>query len=152
MKIMWGISGAGHLLKESIDVLAKLSEKHELTIIFSNAGLEVVKKYGYYRKIEKIISKNDANRIVFDSDEKYSYPLSGKLTYDKYDLIVISPTTANSVAKIVNGIADIIISFFLISSNDFAILIFSFSNFCFSILSNPKTVTLLFSLFNFLDK
>ena len=110
MKIMWGISGAGHLLKESIDVLAKLSEKHELTIIFSNAGLEVVKKYGYYRKIEKIISKNDANRIVFDSDEKYSYPLSGKLTYDKYDLIVISPTTANSVAKIVNGIADTLIT------------------------------------------
>ena len=43
MKIMWGITGAGHLLNESITVLNKLSKKHELTVIFSNAGLEVVK-------------------------------------------------------------------------------------------------------------
>lgn len=107
---MWGITGAGHLLKESITVLNKLSKKHELTIIFSNAGLEVVKKYGYYRKIEKIIASNENNKVVFDGDEKYSYPLSGKLTYDMYDLIIISPTTANSVAKIVNGIADTLVT------------------------------------------
>ena len=110
MKIMWGITGAGHLLKESIDVLDKLSKKHEMTIIFSNAGLEVVKKYGYYRKIEKIMTRNKNNKMVFDCDEKYSYPLSGKLTYDMYDLIIISPTTANSVAKIVNGIADTLVT------------------------------------------
>ncbi len=110
MKIIWGITGAGHMLKESINVLNKLSKKHELTIIFSNAGLEVVKKYGYYKKIEKIISKNRNNKLVFDSDQRYSYPFSGKLTYDKYDLIVVSPTTANSVAKIVNGIADTLIT------------------------------------------
>lgn len=110
MKIMWAVTGAGHLLNESIDVLNKVSEKHELTIIFSNAGLEVVKKYGYYRKIEKIVEKNENNKMVFDGDEKYSYPLSGKLTYEKYDLIIISPTTANTVAKIVNGIADTLVT------------------------------------------
>ncbi len=110
MRIMWGITGAGHLLKESINVLKELSKKHELTIIFSNAGLEVVKKYGYYKKIEQIISKNPNNKMVFDDDEKYSYPLSGKLTYKKYDLIIISPTTANSVAKIVHGISDNLIT------------------------------------------
>ena len=91
MKIMWGITGAGHLLNESITVLNKLSKKHELTVIFSNAGLEVVKLYGYYKKIEQIISKNPNNKMVFEDDEKYAYPLSGKLTYEKYDLIVISP-------------------------------------------------------------
>lgn len=110
MKIMWGITGAGHLLNESITVLNKLSKKHELTVIFSNAGLEVVKLYGYYKKIEQIISKNPNNKMVFEDDEKYAYPLSGKLTYEKYDLIVISPTTANTVAKIVNGIADNLIT------------------------------------------
>ena len=110
MKIMWGITGAGHLLKESIEVLNKLSKKHEITIIFSNAGLEVVKLYGYYKKIERIISKNPNNQIVFEDDEKYAYPISGKLTYEKYDLIIISPTTANTVAKTVNGIADNLIT------------------------------------------
>lgn len=107
---MWGITGAGHLLKESIDVLEQLSKKHDLTIIFSNAGLEVVKLYGYYKKIERIISRNPNNSIVLEDDEKYSYPLSGKLTYNKYDLIIISPATANSVAKIVHGIADNLIT------------------------------------------
>lgn len=110
MKIMWGITGAGHLLTESITIMNKLSKKHELTVIFSNAGLEVVKLYGYYKKIEQIISKNPHNKIVFENDEKYAYPLSGKLTYEKYDLIIISPTTANTVAKIVNGIADNLIT------------------------------------------
>lgn len=110
MKIMWGITGAGHLLTESITIMNKLSKKHELTVIFSNAGLEVVKLYGYYKKIEQIISKNPNNKMVFEDDEKYAYPLSGKLTYEKYDLIIISPTTANTVAKIVNGIADNLIT------------------------------------------
>jgi dihydromethanopterin reductase (acceptor) len=110
MKIMWGITGAGHLLKESIDVLSKINKKHEITVIFSNAGLEVVKKYGFYKKIEKIISKNSANKMVFEDDEKYSYALSGKLTYDKYDMIIISPTTANTTAKIVHGIADTLVT------------------------------------------
>ena len=110
MKIMWGITGAGHLLKESINVLNKLSKKHEITIIFSNAGLEVVKLYGYYKKIEKIIKQNPNNRLILEDDQKYSYPLSGKLTHQKYDLIIISPTTANTTAKIVHGIADTLIT------------------------------------------
>lgn len=110
MRIMWGITGAGHLLKESINVLTKISKKHDITIIFSNAGLEVVKMYGYFKKIEKIVERNKNNCIVFEDDEKYSYPLSGKLTHEKYDLIIISPTTANTTAKIVHGIADTLIT------------------------------------------
>ena len=110
MKILWAITGAGHLLKESIDVLNELSKKHELNIVFSNAGLEVVKMYGYYRKIEKIIGKNPKNQLIREEDEKYSYPISGKLTYYKYDLIIISPTTANTTAKIVHGIADTLVT------------------------------------------
>ena len=107
---MWAITGAGHLLEDSIKVLEKLSKKHELTIIFSNAGLEVVKFYGFYKKIKKIKNGNKNNTIIIDDDEKYSYPLSGKLTYNKYDLIIISPTTANTTAKIVHGIADTLVT------------------------------------------
>ena len=110
MKIMWAITGAGHLLEESINVLEQLSKKHELTIIFSNAGLEVVNLYGFYKKIERIEKENENNMIIFDDDEKYSYPLSGKLTYNRYDLIIISPTTANTTAKIVHGIADTLVT------------------------------------------
>lgn len=110
MKIMWAITGAGHLLNESINTLEKLSKKHEITIIFSNAGREVVEMYGYSKKIKRILKQNRKNSIVYEDDEKYSYPLSGKLTYNKYDLIVISPTTANTTAKIVHGIADTLVT------------------------------------------
>lgn len=110
MKILWAITGAGHLLDESINVLDKISDKHIVTIIFSNAGLEVIQKYGYLQKIRTIITKNEENMIVKEEEEKYSYPLSGKITHDKYDYIIISPTTANTTAKIVHGIADTLVT------------------------------------------
>lgn len=110
MKILWAITGAGHLLKESIHVIDELSQKHEITIALSNAGLEVVKKYGYMTQLEEIRDKKPENMIVCDEDEKYSYPLSGKITHEKYDLIIVSPTTANTTAKIVHAIADTLVT------------------------------------------
>ncbi|WP_455645754.1 flavoprotein [Methanosphaera sp.] len=109
MKIIWAITGAGHLLKESIEVLEKISKKHEITIITSKAGQEVLQLYGYNNKIKKILEK-PGNTYITDAEQQYSYPLSGKLTHEKYDLIVISPTTANTTAKIVHGIADTLIT------------------------------------------
>ena len=110
MKIVWGITGAGDLLKESIRELEKISENNEITLIFSKSGREVVQLYGYNNWILEIISKNPNNKIVYDEDEAYSYPFSGKLTHQKYDLIIIAPTTANTVAKIVHGIADTLVT------------------------------------------
>lgn len=110
MRILWAITGAGHLLKESIDVLEKLSYKHELTIIYSRAGGEVLKLYGYDKNIEEIMDINPDNKMIKEEEQKYSYPFSGKLTHDKYDLIVISPATANTTAKIVHGIADTLVT------------------------------------------
>ena len=110
MKIIWGITGAGDLLKESIRELEKISKYNEITIIFSNSGREVVQLYGYNNWLNEIISKNPNNKIVYDEDEAYSYPFSGKLTHQKYDLIIIAPTTANTVAKIVHGIADTLVT------------------------------------------
>lgn len=110
MKIMWAITGAGHLLKESIDVLDKIAEEHLITIILSNAGVEVIEKYGYLNKLKSIESKNEFNSIITEESQKYSYPLSGKITHEKYDLIIVSPTTANTTAKIVHGIADTLVT------------------------------------------
>ncbi|OED30005.1 flavoprotein [Methanosphaera sp. WGK6] len=109
MKIIWAITGAGHLLKESIDVLEKISKKHEITLITSKAGKEVLQLYGYNNKIKKIL-ENPHHHYITDEQQQYSYPLSGKLTHEKYDLIIISPTTANTTAKIVHGIADTLIT------------------------------------------
>ena len=110
MKILWAITGAGHLLDESLKVLDSISQKHEITIALSNAAIEVIQAYGYKSRLESIIKNNPKNELIIDENQRYSYPLSGKLTHRKYDLIIVSPTTANSVAKIVHGIADTLVT------------------------------------------
>lgn len=110
MKIMWAITGAGHLLKESINVLEQLSQDNQITIVTTNAATEVLKLYGYNKNINKILEKNKNNQLITEKQQQYSYPLSGKLTHKKYDIIIISPTTANTTAKIVHAIADTLVT------------------------------------------
>ncbi len=111
MNIVWGITGAGHLLRESLEILDEITNKNNnVTIILSKAGLEVIQNYGYNKKLENIIKKDPKNSIITDEEQQYSYPFSGKLTHNKYDMIIISPTTANTTAKIVNGIADTLVT------------------------------------------
>ncbi|MCD7781170.1 MAG: 4Fe-4S binding protein [Methanosphaera sp.] len=110
MRIIWAITGAGHLLNESIDVLDKISYKHEITLTLSRAACEVIQVYGLRSRIETILKRNSNNKCIKDNDEAYSYPFSGKLTHNKYNLIIVSPTTANTTAKIVHGIADTLIT------------------------------------------
>jgi dihydromethanopterin reductase (acceptor) len=38
MRIAWCITGAGHLLQESVNVLVELSKKHDVTVLLSGAG------------------------------------------------------------------------------------------------------------------
>ena len=106
MKILWAITGAGHLLKESIDVLEKISVKHEITLTYTPAAKEVIELYGLDKNIKEILSNNPKNKIITEEEQRFSYPFSGKITHHKYDLVVISPLTANTTAKIVCGIAD----------------------------------------------
>ena len=110
MNIIWAITGAGHLLKESMEILDAISNKHNITLALSKAGEEVITLYGLNKKMKKIINKKTSNSIVQEDEQKYSYPFSGKITHEKYDLIIIAPATANTTAKIVHGIADTLVT------------------------------------------
>ena len=110
MKIIWAITGAGHLLRESIEVLEKLSQKHQITITTTNAAQEVLQLYGQNTKIQEILEKNPENQLITEKEQQHSYPFAGKITHTKYDLIILSPTTANTTAKIVTAIADNLIT------------------------------------------
>ncbi len=48
--------------------------------------------------------------LATDSNQKFSYPITGRLSLGKYDLLIVSPATANTVAKIVSGIADTLVT------------------------------------------
>ena len=93
MRIAFAFTGAGHLLRESVQLAEKLAGEHEVTIFLSGAAEEVLKMYGLYERVEK-----------------FSYPITGRLSLGKYDLTIVSPATANTVSKIVYGIADTLVT------------------------------------------
>jgi dihydromethanopterin reductase (acceptor) len=105
MNILWAITGAGHFLEESIEFMKSVAKEHKITIAFSNAGLEVVKMYGFFEEIKKI-SKD----IVLEKDQGASAPFVGKVTKGEYSFLLVAPCTANTIAKIAHGIADTLIT------------------------------------------
>ncbi len=109
MRIAWAITGAGHLLEESVEILEKISQKHEVTVFLSGAGQDVLKMYGLYNKITNITGGR-YKELATDQEQKYGYPITGRLSLGKYDLLIVSPTTANTVAKIVYGISDTLVT------------------------------------------
>lgn len=109
MRIGWAITGAGHLLKESIKILEELAIDHEVTVFLSNAGEEVLKMYGLYERVTNITG-GYYRELAIDNDQKFSYPISGRFSLGKYDLLILSPATSNTVAKIVHGISDSLVT------------------------------------------
>lgn len=94
-KIAWGITGAGHFLRESLDIATALPG---VELFASDAGAEVLKVYG--------IAPPSPPRI----DKSASTLACRAFAAGKYDLLVIAPATANSVAKFVHGISDTMIT------------------------------------------
>lgn len=109
MRIVFAFTGAGHLLNESVHVVEKLAENHEVTVFISGAAEEVLKMYGLYDRVVKLTG-GKYRELATDSNQKFSYPITGRLSLGKYDLLIVSPATANTVAKIVSGIADTLVT------------------------------------------
>ncbi|WP_066971426.1 dihydromethanopterin reductase (acceptor) [Methanobrevibacter filiformis] len=109
MRVGWAITGAGHLLDESVEILEKIAKNNKVTVFLSNAGEEVLKMYGLYERVTGLTG-GYYNELVLDSDQRFSYPISGRLSLGKYDLLIVSPATSNTVAKIVHGISDTLIT------------------------------------------
>ena len=104
-KLMWGITGTGYLLKESIDLMRDLIEKHdvEITVMLSKEGAVVVKWYKQWNYLNEVIEKV---KIEITANNPF---LAGPLQIGKYDMFLVCPVSANTVAKIVYGIADALI-------------------------------------------
>ena len=70
MRIGWAITGAGHLLKESVEAMEELSNHHDITVFLSNAAEEVLKMYGLYERVVSITGgrykelATDSNKII----------------------------------------------------------------------------------------
>lgn len=105
-KILWGITGSGYLIKESIDLMKELKENPniDITVILSKEGAVVVKWYRQWLYLKEIIEK-----IAIEKTPNNPF-YAGPLQIGKYDLFITCPVSANSVAKIAYGISDTLIT------------------------------------------
>ena len=109
MRIAWAFTGAGHLLLESVEELEKLAREHKVTIMISRAAEEVLKMYGLFERVKQL-EGGYYRELILERDEGFSFPITGRLSLGRYDLLIVSPATANTVAKIVHGIADTLVT------------------------------------------
>ena len=104
--IIWGITGTGYLLDECIDLMKELQEDPDvdLTVILSKEGAAVVKWYRKWLALTKAVQKVKVEKTP-------NIPFyAGPLQIGKYDMFLVCPVSSNSVAKIVYGIADTLIT------------------------------------------
>ena len=106
LKIMWGITGTGYLLEESITLMRELQENYDLdiTVMLSEEGAVVVKWYKQWDYLNDVVS-----RVKVEKTPNNPF-LAGPLQIGKYDFLLVAPVSANSVAKIVYGIADTLVT------------------------------------------
>ena len=113
IKLAWGITGAGHFLRESFDALKKLKEADpymKVTAFVSRAGEEVIRMYGLEDDLSFISTGSYLEEIFFESEQGASVPKTGRLLLGKYDLLIVSPATSNTTAKLAYGIADTLVT------------------------------------------
>lgn len=105
-KLIWGITGTGYLIKESIDLMKKLLENYdiEITVMLSKEGAVVVRWYKQWDYLNEVI-----NKVKIEKTPNNPF-LAGPLQTGQYNLFIVCPVSANSVAKIVYGIADSLIT------------------------------------------
>ena len=103
---MWGITGTGYLLDECIDLMKEIQNEHDvdLTVILTKEGAAVVKWYKKWLNLTEAVK-----RVKVEKTPNIPF-YAGPLQLGKYDLFLVCPVSANSVAKIVHGIADTLIT------------------------------------------
>ncbi len=111
LRIAWGITGAGHYLQESVKIIERLVYEFKIsTIVYiSRAGREVLRMYGIHDEFLEKLKFSKFCDVVFEEEEGHSYPRTGKVYID-VNLVVVSPTTFNTLAKIANGICDTLVT------------------------------------------
>ena len=100
-RIAWCITGSGHYLKESIDLMLTLEN---VDLYLSKAGEEVLKWDNYDLSIFK------KNKIKIFKDVTASASPVSLLYESVYKLVVISPATSNTIALMAQGVSNTLVT------------------------------------------
>lgn len=99
-RIAWAMTGAGHALRECVDLLLNCENSD---LFLSRAAREVLVMYGLYERIE-------SSRLNICRDDAESTPTACRFAGGAYSVLVVAPATSNSVAKFVHGISDTLVT------------------------------------------
>jgi archaeoflavoprotein AfpA len=107
-RVAWGITGSGDRLTETIEEMKRLQKRYQskarITIYPSKAGDQVLKFYGLFRSMKESFDK-------IRTEVNSNVPtLAVQLQSGKIEFLLIAPATSNTVAKLVNGIADTLLT------------------------------------------
>lgn len=105
-RIAWGITGSGDQMIETYSILVDIKNRTgvEAMVFLSKEGETVMKWYHLWDKIQ-----NDFPNFKVDAGPNSPF-IAGPLQMGYYDFLLIAPATANTVAKIVYGIADTLVT------------------------------------------
>ena len=109
-RIGWGITGAGHFLLDTFEVMEGLAKEHEVSCLISPAGEQVVEIYGLLKKLGEICSGDYYREVLTEKTEGPASPTVGRFSRGAYEALVVSPASANTVAKVVSGISDTLVT------------------------------------------
>lgn len=91
-RLAWAITGSGHYLRECLDIIHTLQD---VDLFLSKAAAELLQQYGYKHNVGKVFQDKTASSVPVE------------LFYQGYyHSLVIAPATSNTIAKMVCGISD----------------------------------------------
>jgi dihydromethanopterin reductase (acceptor) len=99
-RLVWAVTGSGHYLDECLEIIRDLED---VDLFYSSAGEEVLRMYGHDPK-----AINKQGRVY--RDRAASSPPVGLFYRGDYHTLVVAPATSNTVAKMVLGLSDSLVS------------------------------------------
>ena len=91
-RLAWALTGSGHYLRECLAIISTLED---VDLFLSKAATEILQQYGYKHSVGRVYQDKTASAVPVE------------LFYQgKYHTLIIAPATSNTVAKMVAGISD----------------------------------------------
>lgn len=91
-RLAWALTGSGHYLRECLDIIDTLKD---VDLFLSNAAAEILRQYGYQHNVGRVFLDKTASSVPVE----FFYQ-------GVYHTVVIAPTSSNTIAKMVCGISD----------------------------------------------
>lgn len=91
-RLAWALTGSGHYLKECLDIISRLPD---VDLFVSRAAAEILQQYGYQHNVGRVFHDKTASSVPVE----FFYQ-------GIYHTVVLAPTSSNTIAKMVCGISD----------------------------------------------